>query len=48
MYSDLEDFLDSCNAVIENELNRTKAAIEDIYTDGRGWDYLNSMMDLSS
>ena len=47
MYQDLETFLESCNAVIQNELDRTKAAIESMYTNGKGWDYLNSILDIS-
>jgi hypothetical protein len=40
MYEDWKAHLEACNAVLENELNKTKKAWDDIYTDGQGWEYL--------
>lgn len=48
MYEDWKAHLEACNAVLENELNRTKKAWDDIYTDGQGWEYLEQVMDLAS
>ena len=48
MYEDWKAHLEACNAVLENELNRTKKVWDDIYTDGQGWEYLEQVMDLAS
>ena len=47
MYEDWKAHLEACNAVLENELNRTKKVWDDIYTDGQGWEYLEQVMDLA-
>lgn len=47
MYEDWKAHLEACNAVLENELNKTKKAWDDIYTDGQGWEYLEQVMDLA-
>ena len=47
MQSDLITFLENNRAVIENELNKTKQSIDNMYTGGKGWDYINQTMELA-
>lgn len=46
MLSDLEAYIEASNAVIANATEAAYKGVENLYTDGIGWDYLNQSMEL--